>query len=335
MFQIKGVDILTNEENFKILSIDGGGIKGLYSAVILADFEEKYGKLSNHFNLICGTSTGGIIALALAAGIPAKEIVKLYQIKGEKIFPYTNGILYFLHKLKQGLFLSKYREDNLKEALESVFGQKTVGECETNILIPTANITTGMPCIIKNNHSDGLTRDDKHTLVDIALATTAAPTYFPIQEIKSMGHDNQFADGGIFANNPSLHGIQEAYKFFINKNDRPFKKYSLLSVSTLHQNFSFEKKLRVQRRSLFQWNVKLISLMMDLQSVSTHYHIEYLNSTLNGHYVRIESEPLEKRESKLVDLDKAGEKSINLLINKGHEASAKWIESDKIKVFFE
>ncbi|EKU42678.1 phospholipase, patatin family [Lysinibacillus fusiformis ZB2] len=326
---------MANEGNFKILSIDGGGIKGLYSAVILADFEEKYGKLSDHFHLICGTSTGGIIALALAAGIPAKEIVKLYQTKGKIIFPYTNGILNLLHTFKQGVFRSKYREDNLKEALKSVFGEKTIGECETNVLIPIANITTGMPCIIKNNHSEGLIRDDKHTLVDVALATTAAPTYFPIQEIETMGNDNQFADGGIFANNPSLHGIQEAYKFFIEKNNRAFKNYSLLSVSTLHQNFSFERKLRVKRRSLFQWNVKLISLMMDLQSISTHYHIEYLNSSLNGHYVRIGSEPLEKKESKLIDLDKAGEKSINLLIQKGQEASARWIDNDKVKVFFE
>lgn len=325
---------MTNEENFKILSIDGGGIKGLYSAVILADFEEKYGKLSGHFDLICGTSTGGIIALALAAGIPAKEIVNLYQTKGSIIFPYTNSFFHFFHKVKQGLVISKYRDDNLKEALESVFGDKTIGDCETNILIPTANITTGMPCIIKNNHSEGLTRDNKHTLVDVALATTAAPTYFPIQEIKTMSNDDQFADGGIFANNPSLYGIQEAYKFFIEKNDRAYKNYSLLSISTLHKNFSYNKKLIVKRRSLFHWNVKLISLMMDLQSISTHYHIEYLNSSLEGHYVRIESEPLTEGESKLIDLDKAGEKSINLLVQKGHEASSKWINSDKIKVFF-
>lgn len=140
---------MRNAENFKILAIDGGGIKGLYSAVILADFEEKYGKLSNHFDLICGTSTGGIIALGLAAGIPAKEIVNLYKTNGPTIFPYNNRFLYMLHSIKQGLLTSKYREDNLKNALINVFKDKKIGDCETNVLIPTANITTGKPCIIK------------------------------------------------------------------------------------------------------------------------------------------------------------------------------------------
>lgn len=326
---------MKDKETFKILSIDGGGIKGLYSAVILANFEERYGKLNTHFDLICGTSTGGIIALGLAAGIPAKEIVNLYKLEGSNIFPYRNKYSYGIHKLKQALLISKYKDKNLKNALEDVFGNKTIGDCETNVLIPTSNITTGKPCIIKNNHSVGLERDDEHLLVDVALATTAAPTYFPIQEIPTMDEDYQFADGGLYANNPSLHGIQEAHKFFIDKNGHEYKNYSLLSISTLHQNFSFEKKLKIRRRSFILWNAKLISLMMDLQSISTHYHIEYLNTSLNGHYVRIESEPLSKKESKLIELDNASENSLNLLIRKGHEGSQKWIDTPKIQAFFE
>lgn len=326
---------MRDEETFKILSVDGGGIKGLYSAVILADFEEKYGKLSNHFDLICGTSTGGIIALALAAGIPAKEIVKMYSIEGPIIFPYRNKLLFSLHKVKQGILTSKYKETHLKSALEKVFGNKRIGECETNVLIPTSNITTGQPFIIKNNHTEGLMRDDKHLLVDVALATTAAPTYFPIQEIPTLGTGDQFTDGGLFANNPSLHGIQEAYKFFIQKNNRPYTKFSLLSVSTLHQNFSFEKRLKIRRRSFAVWNAKLIALMMDLQSISTHYHVAYLNDSHQGHYLRIGSEDLTQKESKLIDLDKAGKDSIQLLIKKGHEASEKWINNPALSVFFD
>lgn len=326
--------MLRNDENFKILSIDGGGIKGLYSAVILAEFEEKHGQLSNHFDLICGTSTGGIIALGLAAGIPAKDIVNLYQTKGPTIFPEKKGVRKKLQTIKQALFASKYSEDNLKSALEDVFKDKKIGDCKTNVLIPTANITTGQPCIIKNDHSGGLERDNIHSLVDVALATTAAPTYFPIQEIPTMSTDYQYTDGGIYANNPSLHGIQEAYKFFINKNGHSYKNYSLLSVSTLHENFSFKRKLSSKRLSLLSWNVKLISLMMDLQSVSTDFHIQYLNSTLNGRYVRIKSESLTEEESKLIDLDKAGKESIDLLIKKGHEASSKWIDNPEILEFF-
>lgn len=320
---------------FKILSIDGGGIKGLYSAVILADFEKQYGKLSNYFDLICGTSTGGIIALALSAGIPAEEIVNLYEENGPVIFPYMNKCNKWLQKAKQILITSKYSDNNLKSALVDVFGDKRIKDCETRVLIPTANITKGTPCIIKTDHNEELGRDSNHLLVDVALSTAAAPTYFPIQQIPTMDDINdQFADGGLFANNPSLHGIQEAYRYFINKGNYQYEKFSLLSVSTLHQNFSYQKALKVHRRSFLMWNSKLISLMMDLQSISTHFHIEYLNKSLNGNYLRIDSEPLTVEESHLIDLDNASPNSIKLLIEKGHEASSKWIGKPRLMHFF-
>jgi uncharacterized protein len=323
-------------DTFKILSIDGGGIKGLYSAVILSDFEKKYGKLNNYFDLICGTSTGGIIALALSAGIPATEIVNLYKEKGPIIFPYKNKFYRFQRGFKHLFFSSKYGANDLKNALEDVFGDKRIRDCETNVLIPTSNITKGTPCIIKTDHSDELDRDNNHLLVDVALATAAAPTYFPIQEISTMRDSaDQFADGGLFSNNPSLHGIQEAYRYFINKDGKGYKNFSLLSVSTLHQNFAFEKPLKIYNRSVLLWSTKLIPLMMDLQSISTHYHIEYLNKSLNGKYLRIKSEPLNVDENKLIGLDIASSKSINLLESKGHEASRKWINDPQLIQFFE
>lgn len=86
IFNFKVIQII--KKVFKILSIDGDGIKGLYSASILAKFEEKFNcKTSSHFDMICGTSTGGLIALALPLKIPAKDICKFYEDKGELIFP--------------------------------------------------------------------------------------------------------------------------------------------------------------------------------------------------------------------------------------------------------
>lgn len=326
---------MQESEDFKILSIDGGGIKGLYSAIILADFEEKFGKMSDHFNLICGTSTGGIIALALSAGIPAKKIVNLYKKNGPVIFPYMNKFQRGLNLVKQILISSKYSDYNLRSALKEVFEDKRIKDCKTNVLIPTSNITKGTPCIIKTDHNNELERDSEHLLVDVALATAAAPTYFPIQEISTMcDPGDQFADGGLFANNPSLHGIQEAYRYFINKENSKYKTFSLLSVSTLHQNFSFQKPLKIKRRSIALWNVKLISLMMDLQSISTHFHIEYLNKSLKGNYLRIGSEQLTFEESKLIDLDKATAESINLLVTKGHVASNKLMYDSRLMRFF-
>lgn len=319
---------------FQILSIDGGGIKGLYSAVILADFEERYGQLYKHFNLICGTSTGGIIALALAVGIPAREIVNLYVEHGPIIFPYKSRIGRLIAYWKQLIIKSKYDDEKLKSALKHVFGNKRIKDCKTNVLIPTSNITEGKSCIIKTDHADELGRDSNHLLVDVALATAAAPTYFPIQKIPTMPNpDDQFVDGGLFANNPSLYGIQEAYKFFIGKGNYNYEKFSLLSVSTLQQNIGFQSENR--HLSIRGWGSKLISQMIHLQTISTHFHIEYLNKSLNGHYVRIENEPLTEKESKLIDLDMACEESINLLIKKGHETSSKWIDDPRLQCFFE
>ncbi|MEK3954519.1 CBASS cGAMP-activated phospholipase [Psychrobacillus sp. FSL K6-1464] len=326
---------MEKDKDYKILSIDGGGIKGLYSAVILAEFEEKYGKLSNHFDLICGTSTGGIIALGIAAGIPAKDIVNFYISEGHKIFPYKSSRQRLWGFIKQAVLSSKYSDTQLKDALKKVFGNMTLSECETNVLIPVSNITTGLPRIIKNDHHPDLTLDNRHSLVEVALSTTAAPTYFPIQSISTMPNpEHQFADGGLYANNPALHGIQEAYRFYINHKDSEYKSFTLLSISTLHENFAYKKKLKVLHRSLILWNKNLISLMMDLQSVSTHFHIKYLNQSLKGHYIRIESEPISKGESKLIELDNASSKSIDILVSKGKEASVKWIDSPDIQKFF-
>ncbi len=109
---------------YRILAIDGGGIKGLYSAVILEEIEKVYGPVYQNFNLICGTSTGGIIALALASGMPASDIVRFYKEKGPSIFPYQNPFYRKIHYFKQILIKSKYSSNQLKLALEEVFQDK-------------------------------------------------------------------------------------------------------------------------------------------------------------------------------------------------------------------
>jgi patatin-like phospholipase/acyl hydrolase len=329
---------MDSKRSFKILSIDGGGIKGLFSAVILSEFEQKYGNVKNHFDLVCGTSTGGIIALALAAGIPANRIVKLYSEKGPLIFPYKNGFIRAIHWFKQAVIKSKYNDLVLRNSIQEIFKDKTISDCKTKVLIPTANITKGTPCVIKpDDHNSEFSRDNNHRLVDVALSTSAAPTYFPVQEIPTMPDpEDQFVDGGLWANNPSLLGLQEAYRFFINDKEKyDYDNFSLLSIATLHQNFSYQQPLKIRKRSFVLWNSKLLSLMLDLQSISTHNHIKYLNNSLQGHYVRIQNEDaLSKKEQKMIDLDLASNQSIELLIKKAKRASQKWIEKDEIMYFF-
>ncbi len=322
-----------DSSTYKILAIDGGGIKGLYSAVILEKFEEKFGPIHKHVDLICGTSTGGIIALALAAGIPAATIVNLYAEKGLNIFPYKSTWRRTLHFCKQLTLFSKYSDKSLREELVKVFGELKIKDCKSTVLIPSVNITEGTPFVFKSDHAEGLNRDKEHKLVDVALATSAAPTYFPIAKVPLLPK-GQFVDGGLWANNPSLLGIQEAYRFYIDKKNQPFKKFSLLSIATLTENIKIEPDTR-RNKGMLGWKQDLFSLMMDTQSIAVHNHINYVLSSLDECcYIRIPSEELNKEEKKFIELDYAAPKSIEILKSKGKLAGNKWVEDVAVQAFF-
>lgn len=122
---------MEEKQHFKILCVDGGGIKGLYSSQVLAEIEKAHNVcLSDYFDLNCGTSTGGIIALGISAGIPMQKIVGFYQDCGPKIFRSNWKSLGALGNVilgvRQALLSSKYSQKALKSALISVFGNKTV-----------------------------------------------------------------------------------------------------------------------------------------------------------------------------------------------------------------
>ncbi|MFT6443066.1 MAG: patatin-like phospholipase/acyl hydrolase, partial [Salibacteraceae bacterium] len=214
----------SEEKNkFKILSIDGGGVKGLYSATILKEFEQTLRsekgddkRIVDYFDLICGTSTGGLIALALSLRIPTETICAFYEIHGPKIFRYSDGLIPLL---RQTLFRGKYSDKKMKIALKEIFNEKKIGESECLLCIPTYDFTQGTYEIFKFDHPEGrLKRDNVLSAIDVALATSAAPTYFPIAEVELHNH-KQYVDGGVWANNPSVIGFTEAIRHFVG-NDK-------------------------------------------------------------------------------------------------------------------
>jgi hypothetical protein len=185
---------MTGGEQFRILTIDGGGIRGVFAASFLAELEATLGEpLVDHFDLISGTSTGGIIALGLGMGMSAAEILSFYETHGPKIF--NNGRLGFL----RGLTNAKYRSEPLRKALEEVFGVRLLGESKTRLLIPSLNLETGEVHVFKTAHHERFIRDYKEKVVDVALATAAAPTFFPTHNLES---GTPLIDGGMWANNP-------------------------------------------------------------------------------------------------------------------------------------
>jgi len=130
-------------ETFKVLSIDRGGIKGLYSARILEHFEERFNcHIADYFDLICGTSTGGLIALGISLNIPVGVISNLYYRRGKQIFSQGNSSL---SSLKHIFLRSKYDNSELKRALEEIFGERTLGDSRCLLCIPAFSLTDGRP----------------------------------------------------------------------------------------------------------------------------------------------------------------------------------------------
>ncbi|MBK8564445.1 MAG: patatin-like phospholipase family protein [Saprospiraceae bacterium] len=305
---------------FKILAIDGGGIKGLYSSTILEHLEEQFDcSLSDYFDLICGTSTGGLIALALSLKIPAAEVSNIYKNHGHRIFPQKPKGFKWLGALSQTLFRGKYSDSALREVLREVFGDRKIGESHNLLCIPSYSMTDGRPWIFKFDHKEGkLTRDNKALYVDVALATSAAPTYLPVCEIDYYDH-KQFIDGGVWANNPTLVGVMEALRYFVGKG-KEFDSIEVLSVSSL--SLAKGKPVNWRRqRAFIDWRGDLFDTSMNGQNEFTDYVMNSLCelNDIKIKYLRIPSTQVSHEQIHLVDLDASSQHSLNLLCGKGND----------------
>ena len=194
------------EGPFHILSLDGGGIKGLFSAALLAKIEEDHAvRIIDHFDLIVGTSTGGIIAIALGLGVTPSQLVEFYITHGPSIFGGApkGRVRGCIHHLRR----RKYGNDALRKSLESVIGERKLGESSKRLVIPTYNLGRDDVRLFKTAHHPRLKRDWKIPAWQIAMATSAAPTFFSAWRGIE---DQRLVDGGVWANNPTMLGIIEA-----------------------------------------------------------------------------------------------------------------------------
>jgi uncharacterized protein len=189
---------------FQILALDGGGAKALFSAHVLARLEADLSiKIADSFDLITGTSAGGILALSLGAGLRPAEIVAQYERLVATVFPRDRRRWW---RLPGRLTHPTYDASVLHAALESVLGKRLLGESAKRLVIPSWDVHKGGVHIFKTPHHDRLRRDWRIPMADVAMATSAAPAYFPAARVD--GH--RLVDGGVWANNPSVVGITEA-----------------------------------------------------------------------------------------------------------------------------
>jgi patatin-like phospholipase/acyl hydrolase len=180
----------------RILTIDGGGIKGVMPAAFLAAVEESTGRpIIDYFDLVAGTSTGGIIALGLGLGMPAAAIVRFYEGLGPSVFGGSR-----LWRIVRRAGVSAYTSGPLRTALEEKFGDRQLGESRIRLVIPSVNLENAEVYIYKTAHHPRFERDYRERVVDVALATAAAPTYFPTHRSAA---GLPLIDGGMWANNPT------------------------------------------------------------------------------------------------------------------------------------
>ena len=222
---------------FRILSLDGGGIKGVFTAAFLGEIERMAGvRIADYFDLIAGTSTGGIIALGLGVGLSASELLDFYLSNGNAIFP-SVGIGVRLWRNLRWAVRGKHDSEQLKKALVSVFDDKKLGDSSTRLVIPAFDATNGRAIVFKTAHCHDLKQDHLARCVDVALATSAAPTYLPVHEFPD---GRSYLDGGVWANNPMLVGILEA----VTKLQCPATTIDVLSIGTTEEPFHVDQRLR-------------------------------------------------------------------------------------------
>jgi uncharacterized protein len=266
----------------KILSIDGGGIKGVFPASFLAEIEEATGKnIADHFDLIVGTSTGGIIALGLGMGLSARKILKFYEELGPSIFEGNRWA-----RIVRQLCFTKNDSAPLKAALVSRFGDRRLGETKNRLVIPSANLETGEVHVYKTSHHPRFERDLHEKVVDVALATSAAPTYFPTHRSAA---GSPLVDGGVWANNPSGIAAVEA----IGVLGWPRDSIKLLSVGCTNEPLDIGAA-RNMPLGFGYWAPKLVKLFVATQSSASlgmtqhligHENVTRINpSTPNGRF---------------------------------------------------
>jgi len=200
---------------FRVLSIDGGGIRGIIPAVLLSALEQRAGKpVCELFDLIAGTSTGGILALLLtkpaAAGVPAYSAaaaLDLYTEHGAQIF---DASLWHRIRAVDDVLEQKYPAGPIETLLQQYFGVARLSEALTPVLIPGYEIEIREPWFFRSERAKA--HPDKYDFLmwEVARATSAAPTYFPPELIQQDAHNWALIDGGTFANNPGMCAWAEA-----------------------------------------------------------------------------------------------------------------------------
>lgn len=292
--------------DLKVLSIDGGGIRGVIPATVLAELERRTGKpVANCFDLIAGTSTGGILGLALtkpgAGGQPewsAEALIALYEREGPEIFDRS-----IFHRIASagGLLDEKYPPTGMERAFDRYFGDARLRDALCDVIVAAYEIEQRTTFFFKSSKARADERND-FAMREAALATSAAPTYFePVRLDRGPGRPYlALVDGGVFANNPALCAFAEA------RRDGADPDVLMLSLGTgeLTRRLPYDD---ARGWGLVEWAKPIIDVVFDGQSDAVDYQLRQVLGPQR--YYRFQTE-LDRASD---DMDDASEDNLQRL----------------------
>lgn len=253
------------DRDFRILSIDGGGIRGIYPATFLAGLEARYlggASVAQYFDLIAGTSTGGIIAIGLAAGLKAASLRDLYIEHGCEIFPpLQSGVVGTVERCLRNAgqyFKFRYDRKALMKILRDTLGDRKFGEAQVRLCIPAFEGHYGEVYIFKTPHHPDFQKDASERMTKVAAATAAAPTFF--QPLQDGGYT--FVDGGVWANNPIMIALVDTLSCF----SVPRERIQIMSLGCGDDPYRVDKS-KVRFGGMWAWRDSIYAAMR-LQSLN-------------------------------------------------------------------
>jgi uncharacterized protein len=269
---------------FRILALSGGGYLGLYSAHVLTRLEATIGRpIARSFDMICGTSIGAITALALSLEVPAAEIERAFIEHGPHIFPQINGRFRGMRRayaFGRSMLKPKYSDGPLRTAIESLVSKDhTLGDSRYRLVLPVVNMTSGQVEVFKTPHLATWTHHAPLKMVDIGLACAAAPTFFPLAEVR----DSLYVDGAVYANAPDLVGVHEAQYYL----QRPLDEIEVLSIGTTTAAFSMPHRWG-RDYGAFRW-LKGGRVFSTIMAAQQQLLMVFLRHHLGERFVRIDS----------------------------------------------
>lgn len=281
-------------KKFRILSIDGGGLRGIIPVLILKEIERRSGKpVTDLFDMIAGTSTGGLIACGLTVSDDGKnpkyglqDIENIYSQRGNDIFPKKTFLKSLISKVSS-LKNPKFSADGLQKVLVDLLGQKRISDCMKPILVTSYDLFNNEAILFKYRHAIRYPENNA-LLVDVCRATSAAPTYLPAYDFTYQDKKRVCVDGGIYMNNPAMGALVELIKYY---NEPPYSlselklaDISILTLGTGHYSSEIARK-KVESWGLLDWATNITDVMMQAVNQTTNYQAEELTAT--GNFLRI------------------------------------------------